>query len=97
MAKEYIERGELIQWLTKATGFKSNCEDCTGIGCLDCIVDEAIKNAPAADVVEVVYGEWIYDANGTPRCSECGEETEPHAVSEFCPNCGSDMRGDNDE
>lgn len=57
---EYIEREALIDWLTKPTGFKTNCEDCTSIDCLDCIVGEAIRNAPTVDVVPVV------------RCKDCG-------------------------
>ena len=30
------------------------------------------------------------------KCSECGETIEAIARSNFCPNCGADMRGDNE-
>ena len=57
--KTYIEREALIKELTRPTGFRAYCEDCTSIDCLDCIVEDAIKTAPAADMVEVV------------RCKDC--------------------------
>lgn len=33
------------------------------------------------------------------KCSECGTEYDSHTVKfiNFCPNCGADMRGDDDE
>ena len=45
---------------------------------------------PTADVVEVVYGEWISDDDGNIICSVCGR----NGVGElFCEHCGADMRG----
>ena len=32
-----------------------------------------------------------------PVCSECGCTTEMRKVYKFCPNCGADMRGEQDE
>lgn len=65
--------------------------------------DEAIivvDKSPAADVKPVVRGEWQeidYDGVGFLyyECPFCGEHSfhEPN----FCPNCGADMRGDNDD
>lgn len=49
--KEYIERGTLIDYLTKPTGQKATCDGCCDIDCVDCIRDEVIKNLPVADVV----------------------------------------------
>ena len=49
-----IDANELIDRLTKYTGFRGNCEDCTDIDCVDCIIENAIKNAPTVDAVEVV-------------------------------------------
>lgn len=61
-----------------------------------------LKEQPTADVKEVVYGEWknnwistdedlngYYDGNF--QCSECFEVSEE--PTDFCPNCGADMRG----
>ena len=50
-------------------------------------------------------GKWIVDAlaNNIYRCSECGIDApvEPTGGTEYksnyCPNCGADMRGDEDE
>ena len=56
-------------------------------------------------------GEWVYDSDNLPVCKECGEialqrvfAKMPHLIQEvrmvksnFCPNCGADMRGDNNE
>ena len=48
-------------------------------------------------------GRWIHDGYDIPHgvdwmhCSVCGRR-EPHvpaAMTNFCPNCGSDMRGEN--
>lgn len=59
---------------------------------------DEIRSVPTADVVEVVHGEWkpnnlngfkIYD------CSNCGIHME--ARWNFCPHCGADMRGENNE
>lgn len=62
----------------------------------------AIETVPAADVRENVRGEWIvFDKNYTlATCSQCKKitmfETWGNKVKfyDFCPNCGSDMRGE---
>ena len=51
---------------------------------------DQIDDIPTADVRENVKGEWIVE-DGEVVCSECGE---PHIETNFCPNCGADMRGD---
>ena len=32
-----------------------------------------------------------------PVCSECGCTTEMRKTYKFCPNCGADMRGEQDD
>ena len=63
----------------------------------------SILDMPTADVRENVRGEWIDAVVGTStgytyhekRCSICGYgEVLPH---NFCPNCGADMRGEQNE
>lgn len=60
-------------------------------------VIEKIDNAPTIDcIVNTIevrsYGEWKYLKNGYYECSEC--KYVPHEIkSNFCPNCGADMRG----
>ena len=47
-------------------------------------------------------GEWIYLYEGNYKCSVCGawygvDETPVKAGMEYCPNCGSQMRGEVNE
>lgn len=56
---------------------------------------EEIRAIPAADVRPVVRGEWVqvmgkYD--WMVKCSRCNGV--PLETSNFCPNCGADMRED---
>lgn len=60
-----------------------------------------VSRMPTADVRENVRGEWLHDEvtmNGntvyTPnaKCSIC--DCYVFQESNFCPNCGADMRGD---
>lgn len=50
-----------------------------------------IDNMPTIDPVK--HGRWVLE-NGCVRCSECGE---PNMEWNYCPNCGADMRGEEDE
>ena len=58
--------------------------------------------APSAEP-ERIRGRWEMkpDPYGffdeIPVCSECGCTTEMRKVYKFCPNCGADMRGEQDE
>jgi hypothetical protein len=40
------------------------------------------------------FGEWVYNAQGEPHCSECGAEVKD--ITPFCAHCGACM-GDIDE
>ena len=41
-------------------------------------------------------GEWIISSDGYyPYCSKC--HFRPHEMTNYCPNCGADMRGEQDE
>lgn len=70
-----------------------------------------VGEVPSADVQPVKHGHWIIDyAEGSKiyhaHCSECGKELDRYIggdyyidkLSDYCPNCGSDMRmsGDNE-
>ena len=55
-----------------------------------------IKEMPAADVAEIKHGEWVVNFSATNLfdfyCSNCNHF---HTVrSNFCSNCGADMRGE---
>lgn len=70
---------------------------------------EALKAAPAADVVPVVHGEWVRphwrNSNFCYDCSVCGNEVmhqeyrwRDKKIYPICPWCGAKMDGgaDND-
>ena len=55
--------------------------------------DYAAVCVPAADVRPVLRGKWqpnVPPRDLRPRCSVCGE-LQPQKTN-FCPNCGADMR-----
>ena len=82
---EYINRAELISNLKEFANEQ-----------LTPLIETLIQKQPAADVVEVRRGSWIYDHWCEFRCSECGNlsKSEPHRGKEkFCPNCGAKMDG----
>lgn len=64
-----------------------------------------IDAIPTADVVEVVHGEWInIDKRGkNVQCSKCGNTLDLRGVNagrgdaNYCPNCGAEMRGGQNE
>jgi hypothetical protein len=68
------------------------------------IIPNIINNAPTADAVPVVRGEWIHgchDGAGTEfcYCSECYEDALKDKggyteFSRYCPNCGAKMDGE---
>ena len=92
--KEYIERGALIEFV------KQNTPHIDGDTTMQC-VERAMKAAPAADVVEVVHGEWIDKPTGAygrmqSWCSACGKHSgiggiESNRHKPYCPNCGARM------
>ena len=54
------------------------------------------------EVIELKRGEWIHPyhyglALPEHQCSVCGEWENSDTESNFCPNCGADMRGKDDE
>ena len=78
----YIDRDALFSYLIKSTGFRTNCEGCTDIDCLDCIANEGIKRFPTivrkippADVDMVRHGRWEWfeewDPGTTDHPREC--------------------------
>lgn len=89
--KRLIDANALIDWLSKHTGFRGNCEDCPDIDCVDCIIENAIKNAPTVDAVEVV------------RCKDCkcwedgwlGYCTKGHFAIPYDGFCSYGERKDN--
>lgn len=85
---EYIERAETAEFFEKSKQTMWHKDDIAA-------TISSKKNIPAADVVEVVHGEWI--AHGYKwRCSVCNSKlnldgTPMENGFYFCPNCGSKM------
>lgn len=69
-----------------------------------------IRRMPAADVAEVVYGQWQGEGDGYADgalvydvwvCSNCGHyiddgTDDPECLPNYCPNCGAKMDGGED-
>ena len=79
---EYIEREAAIESLPVAWDSAIN----------------ALRNAPAADVAQVVHGRWKFHGDcGVTECSSCGWSIEEYAGDyAYCPNCGARMDGGSD-
>lgn len=62
-------------------------------------IKHLIEQAPSIEARPVVRGEWLpimfYTAVVGVKCSECN--TTRGAKSNFCPSCGADMRGTEDD
>ena len=68
------------------------------------VVDvEDIQKLPFVKLQEPKTGHWIKDNPFTkPYCSECktscvGLHGFDYTLTNFCPNCGADMRGEKNE
>ena len=80
-------RDKLIELIQNAVG-----------GCArhwaELIADHLIANG----VVVREKGEWVNNSDGYPECNRCGYKPQYDPMfddiyySDFCPNCGSDMR-----
>lgn len=59
-------------------------------------ISDAIKKIPKANVHPVVRGRWRWVGqdqwNDCYECSQCGKMNTDN--SNFCPNCGADMKGE---
>lgn len=102
--KEYIEREAAKQvlelymtGLVNVTNVSENTKE------LYLLAKDHAKDylsvVPAADVVEVRRGEWSvaigYDPARRVMCDLCRRMN--YEPTNFCPNCGADMRGEKDE
>lgn len=96
---EYIERETLL--------LQIDLHGTNKFGMLDEDIREFIKKQPAADVVEVVHGEWVQTKEplgaNEVDCVECSACRESWIIEEglsleeyiefwhYCPNCGAKM------
>lgn len=81
MAKEYIDREALLEKM------KNWHEKISLVAC--------VNNLPAADVAPVVHGRWLCVDTDTEQfflCNRC--KKKEYWESNYCPNCGARMDGD---
>lgn len=92
---EYIEREEIMNRLFTEYATDSKAD-----------VFELIRSIPAADVQPVRRGRWIelpkaLNPNENPcKCSNCEHVLSfmnYYPKSNYCPNCGANMRGDEND
>lgn len=61
------------------------------------IVEDCSAYKNAADVVEVVHGEWKFNKDGSGTCNQCGitqkNVWDYDSWQNYCGHCGADMRG----
>lgn len=103
--KEYIDKAALMLHIAGVKiHLKGDSEWITGYRDALQAVWETVQKFPAADVVERKRGEWVRKEDECCywfECSVCGEEpAKLHGnydfFSNFCPNCGCQMVGDED-
>lgn len=87
MPDEYISRAEALEIITRTCGDYAAAL-------------AEIRKLPAADVAEVVHGQWIKDdflsddMNNAEKCSRCGELIGWFGnLPNYCPNCWAKMDG----
>ena len=63
------------------------------------VVTPIVVSQPTVDAVPVIHGRWIVGNHLFRQCDKCGWERRddnPNWDTNFCPNCGADMRKDGD-
>lgn len=94
MTAEYIGRSSLV---ARMKYYEEHTTEESGEHYAYSVALREIRNAPAADVAEVVHGRW--DISKGPlgdmcKCSACG--SLPSLPTKFCPYCGARMDGGDD-
>ena len=76
MAKRYIDADALLNMLPADLPYKAS-------------VKRVLMQAPTADVVEQIEGEWI-DGFSRQTCSIC--KYRGYSAYKYCPECGAKMK-----
>ena len=92
---DYIKRTDAVK-IAEKYGLANGSVLGRHTGLADCIARD-ISDLPAADVAEVVHGQWVtHYRSGTPVAegyvSTCCDMWN-NRRSDYCPNCGAKMDG----
>lgn len=61
-------------------------------------VESIVSEIPAADVRPAVWGRWLHETEIEGHaCGECSACHKIRVIDNFCPNCGADMRGGDEQ
>lgn len=104
MMADYIRREALIQHLKAC---KNDAAATNLVWASIMAIECYVRDMPAADVAEVLHGEWQGEGDGYAdgelvfdvwHCSECGYciddgTDDPERLPNYCPNCGAKMNG----
>lgn len=105
--QELIDRQSALS-VCKEYGWNDDEDFVDGYNTAIKYISDAIRVLPAVKSEHVRHGRWIpteYDsyADGAPvwdkyECSECGHEHdgEEDTLTAFCPDCGANMRKDDE-
>ena len=95
MMTDYIKRTDAVK-IAEKYGLANGSVLGRHTGLADCIARD-ISELPAADVAEVVHGEWETNSDRPDSlvCSvcKCGFDMWKHDPHNYCPNCGARMDG----
>ena len=103
---EYIKREDVIKKMyyeafdNNVSYMKNMAKWDSGLWIRYKLFENVIETIPSVDVVEPKRGEWVAKTENYYShwvCSKCGawallEYNEQMCLSNFCPNCGADMR-----
>lgn len=103
MADEYIKRAAVLKFIQDGLNRKDRSK-AFGYDAVEIMTE--VQYMPSADVVERKRGEWVqvichveFEDGFVDRlyecCSRC-HKPNGRRTSDFCPNCGADMRGESD-
>ena len=88
--KSQLHPADIIDQIDREPTIEPRCEECEAFNKTRLLIPQPERKK----------GKWI-DETFKPwglvhhpyKCDQCGEHSE--ADSDFCPNCGADMRGEN--
>ena len=89
---DLIDRADVHDLIAKRLSDYLTDETRLKLEMIDCKIEDCIPTVQATKT-----GHWIYVDRGYFKCSECDAHRDmPAFLENYCPNCGADMRGDNE-